>query len=162
MLLPRSHLTKPECNELRGCTETATTAPMTCNNSLCNAKSDHPHLLQHNEVVQPKWLHLLSLCTESGPIHSPVWQKSYKMAGCEKKNLCVTGKFMAITSETVYVVSWEWCAFCYQWTKNGAHSWCVLLQLVTAKSFSSSLPSSPLVCFSHLLCLIHREKGISE
>lgn len=91
---------------------------MTCNNSLCSAKSDHPHLLQNNEVIQSKWLDLLSLCTESGPIHSPVWQKSYKMAGCEKKKMRVAGNFTAITSETAYAVSWDWCAFCYQWTKN--------------------------------------------
>lgn len=48
--------------------------------------------------------------------------------------------------------------FHYQRDKNRAHSWCVILQPVKAKSFSSSLPSSPLVCVSHLLCLIQQEK----
>lgn len=62
MLLPQSVsqtwiLPKTKCNELRGCTQTATTAPMTCHNSLCGAKSDNPHLLQNNEAVHPNgWI----------------------------------------------------------------------------------------------------------
>lgn len=64
-----------KCSELRGCTQAATAAPLTHDNSLCSAKRDHPHLLQNNKVVQPKWLDILSLCTESSPIQSPVWQK---------------------------------------------------------------------------------------
>jgi len=74
-------------------------------------------LLQNDEVVQLTWLALLSLYTDSGPIHSAVWQKCYKMAGCKKK-LCVARKFVAVASETAYTVSWDWCVFCYQWTKN--------------------------------------------
>lgn len=56
--------------------------------SLSPAFHSHPpHLLWNDEVVQPEGLNLLSLCGESGPISSPVWQKSDKMAG-SGKNLC--------------------------------------------------------------------------
>lgn len=79
---------------------------MTCNNLLCGADSDPPHLLQNDEVVQPQWLDLLSLCAESDPFRSPLWQKSYKMAGCEEK-LREAGKFIprATTAETVCAVA---------------------------------------------------------
>lgn len=79
---------------------------MTCNNLLCSAESDPPHLLQNDEVVQPQWLDLLSLYTECGPFRSPVWQKSYKTAGSEEK-LCVSGKVIsqAMASKTVYIVA---------------------------------------------------------
>lgn len=103
-------LAKTKCNGLRGCTQSATTVPRTCNNPLCSAMSDHFLLPKNSEVVQPKYLHLLSFCTKSGLNHSPKWLKPYKKAGCEKK-LYEAVKFMAITSEIVYAVNWSWCCF---------------------------------------------------
>lgn len=151
-------LAKKKCNGLRGYTQSATTVPRTWNNLLCSAKFDHFHLPENNAAVQPKRLHLLSLCTKSGLNHSPKWHKSYKKAGCEKK-LYEAVKFMAITSEIVYAVNWSWCCFLLptDW-KLSTQLGCITAACDSQK-LSFFLPSSPPVCVSQLLCLIHRERS---
>lgn len=152
-------LMQTKCNELKGCTQTDTRAPRTCNNSLCSAKSDHPHLLQTANWSSPSgWMSSASALSQAPSTlqfgrNYGKWQTVRKTAfGWEIHGYHIRD----------CLCSKPWlnrCAFCHQWTKNWAHSWCVLLQLVTAKCFLFSVWS---FCLSATFYVSSIEKKASQ